>query len=208
MTRGERLCNPGCIRRDGTKWQGLAATQTDPQFFTFSSPEYGIRAIAKILTSYQREGVKTLYGAISRWAPPSENDTSAYIIAVCGACHVSANDQVELTQILPALIKAIITHENGACIYSDQQITDGITLAHGQDDAKEPAPMTPKPNNARSNTVMLTLVAALVVPKVQKLTGITLSLEDVADLMGLVVVAWHGGASILDRYFPPTEASK
>src|SRR6185437_15408492 len=202
MTRGERLHNPGCIRRDGTRWQGLAATQTDPQFFTFSSPEYGIRAIAKILTSYQREGVKTLYGAISRWAPPSENDTSAYIIAVCGACHVSANDQVELTQILPALIKAIITHENGTCIYSDQQITDGITLAQGQDDVKE-APMTPKPNNARGNAVMLTLVAALIVPRVQKLTGITLSMDDVATLMALAAVAWHGGASIFDRYLPP-----
>ena len=58
-------------------------------------------------------------------------------------------------------------------------------------------------NNARSNTVLLSLVAALVVPRIERATGIKLTGDDVAALMGLAVVAWHAGASTLERYFPP-----
>ena len=52
--RGERNNNPGNIRH-GSKWQGLSAQQTDPSFCQFVSPEYGIRAIYKLLQTYQKK---------------------------------------------------------------------------------------------------------------------------------------------------------
>lgn len=45
--RGIRNNNPGNIRRNGDPWQGLAETQGDKEFFTFTTPVYGIRALAR-----------------------------------------------------------------------------------------------------------------------------------------------------------------
>lgn len=53
IARGERNNNPGNIRH-GSKWQGLSAEQTDKDFCQFISPEYGIRAIYKLLQTYQK----------------------------------------------------------------------------------------------------------------------------------------------------------
>ena len=130
--RGIRNNNPGNIRLSAaTAWEGQTFHQPDPEFVTFSSPEYGIRAIAKILLTYQREGFKTLGQIIHRWAPPSENDTDAYIQAVCNKCGVGEDMQVDVKAILPDLIKAIIKHENGEQPYSDAQINAGISMALG-----------------------------------------------------------------------------
>lgn len=197
MTRGERLNNPGCIRRDSTKWVGLASVQSDPDFFEFKSPEYGLRAIAKILQSYHAQGVKTLRAAVQRWAPPSENNTDAYVAAVCRECGIGADQEVDLSQILPKVMRAIVSHENGRCVYSEDQIQAGIALAATKQVSVKPM------DNSRSNTVQVALVAALVVPKVQKLTGITLTTEDVASLAAIVVVVWYWAVTTFERYFPP-----
>lgn len=127
--RGIRNNNPGNIRRDGTGWLGLAPQQTDPDFFQFTTPEYGIRAIARILKSYQREGITTLQEAIGRWAPPVENNTQAYVSAVCSACGVNPGDTIDLTAKLPQVIPAIIQHENGEQPYSAQTISYAIAMA-------------------------------------------------------------------------------
>ena len=43
-------------------------------------PANGIRAIAKVLLTYQRQhGLDTLAELIERWAPAAENDSFAYI---------------------------------------------------------------------------------------------------------------------------------
>ena len=52
-------------------------------FVQFDDPVYGIRAIARIMKSYEREGINTLAKAIDRWAPPNENNSQAYIDDVC-----------------------------------------------------------------------------------------------------------------------------
>ena len=51
--RGIRNNNPGNIRRNGDPWQGLAKEQNDREFFTFKSAVYGIRALARLLITYQ-----------------------------------------------------------------------------------------------------------------------------------------------------------
>lgn len=55
----------------------------------------------------------------------------------------------------------------------------------------------------RSNTVIVSLLAALLIPRIQKLTGVTLTNEDVADLFALALVSFHGAAAAFERYFPP-----
>lgn len=88
QSRGQRNLNPLNIRR-GDNWQGLAECQSDKEFCVFSHPSYGFRAACKILQKYAQRGVVTIAGIISHWAPPTENNTDAYIAAVCkrmGAC--------------------------------------------------------------------------------------------------------------------------
>lgn len=129
MTRGLRNNNPGNIRKSGTAWQGLAPAQTDDSFFQFVSPEYGIRALGKVLNTYMNAyGLITVNGIINRWAPPNENNTDAYVQAVADSMEVDPN-QALTDMDVPALTKAIIKHENGMQPYSDSQINAGLSLA-------------------------------------------------------------------------------
>lgn len=127
--RGIRNNNPGNIRH-GAKWQGLAEVQKDKDFCTFKSPEYGIRALARVLKTYKsRYGLNTVEGIINRYAPQNENDTSAYIKHIVKELDISPSDEIELTDDeLLVLIKAIIKHENGTQPYSTDVIRDGILL--------------------------------------------------------------------------------
>ena len=84
MKRGLRNNNPLNIRRSSTHWQGARKEQTDKSFVQFESMAYGYRAAWKILQTYYERFTKqnqdfTVRNIISRWAPPTENDTEAYI---------------------------------------------------------------------------------------------------------------------------------
>lgn len=125
--RGIRNNNPGNIRL-GQNWQGMAAHQNDPSFVQFISPEYGIRAINKILDSYARRGITTLQGIIYTWAPPTENATGAYVDAVASDMGVSV-DTVITADLRPLLIAAIIHHENGQQPYDLAKINTGVLMA-------------------------------------------------------------------------------
>lgn len=129
IPRGIRLNNPGNIRRSTVPWLGLAQLQDDPDFFEFTSAIYGIRAMARIFKTYQREGISTVGEAINRWAPPVENDTGAYVSDVCARCGVQPTDRVDFGTIMPTLVKAVIHHENGAQPYSDSDINYAVGLA-------------------------------------------------------------------------------
>lgn len=139
VPRGIRNNNPGNIRHNpSVTWVGQEATQTDLDFVQFVTPEYGIRAIVRIIRSYKREGLNTIQGAIQRWAPSTENDTQAYITDVCQGCSIEpytvvdgkkVETVVDFDAIMPTLIKAIIFHENGIQPYSDSTISKGISLA-------------------------------------------------------------------------------
>ena len=79
--RGIRNNNPLNIRRSKDKWQGLSTLQEDKEFFQFETIEWGWRAAFVILcrTYYGKYGLKTIRDIVSRWAPPKENNTEAYI---------------------------------------------------------------------------------------------------------------------------------
>ena len=81
LPRGIRNNNPLNIRRSGDKWQGLKTLQEDKAFFQFETIEWGWRAAFVILckTYYGKYKLKTIRDIVSRWAPPKENNTPAYI---------------------------------------------------------------------------------------------------------------------------------
>jgi len=136
--RGIRNNNPGNIEI-GEKWQGIAKGDEvqsfqvkEDRFIVFSSPEFGVRAVAKILQTYRvKHGLSTVRGIINRWAPPFENDTEAYISSVAKTIGVSPDAKIDTSSphVLNPLIGAIIRHENGEQPYSEETITAGINLA-------------------------------------------------------------------------------
>jgi hypothetical protein len=128
--RGIRNNNPMNIRLNpNVHWQGQSEEQTDGSFVQFVSPEMGIRAGVRILRSYARQGINTISGVLNRYAPPSENDTTAYVDAVCKACNKQATEVIDLNDIMMALVKAIIWHECGDCPYTPEQIASVIAMA-------------------------------------------------------------------------------
>ena len=143
--RGVRNHNPGNIRH-GDRWQGMAAEQADPDFVTFRSAEYGLRALAKVLLSYARRGVDTPAAIAARWAPPVENDTAAYAAHLARALGVGLHDPVDVDSqaVMLPLVEAIIRHENGVQPYSRATLLTGLRLA-GVADA-EPPPMAKRPS--------------------------------------------------------------
>lgn len=134
--RGIRNHNPGNIDRNNTSWDGMAAGQTDPRFVVFKAPEYGIRALTKVLLTYQRKhDLNTVAEIIGRWAPPSENDTGAYAAHVAARIGIGVDDPINLAQDearLIALVKAIIAHENANYAYPEDIVRTGVALALGK----------------------------------------------------------------------------
>lgn len=130
-SRGVRNNNPGNIRKTGDKWQGLKLEQTDPAFFQFISPIYGIRALAKILRNYQElHHLVNVKDIINRYAPPSENDSRSYIMNVSDKMGVSPFDTISLddeTQMFK-MVSAIILHENGYNPYDVESTIEAIRM--------------------------------------------------------------------------------
>lgn len=132
LPRGLRNFNPGNIRH-GQPWQGRAAEQPDPAFVTFESYAWGIRAMAKTLITYQDTyGLNTVRGIIGRWAPPTENDTAAYVAAVAAQVGVAADQPIDVQDyaVLRPLVEAIARHENGQVApITPADFDYGLTLA-------------------------------------------------------------------------------
>lgn len=130
--RGIRNNNPGNIRKSTTTvWQGQVPPdqQLDPDFVTFSAPEFGIRAMAKTLRTYFSLGFNTIERIISRWAPAKDkNNTAAYIAAVANETGLSPSAELTTLDIV-RLIPAIIRHENGSQPYPRSLIEKGISLS-------------------------------------------------------------------------------
>lgn len=116
LPRGLRNCNPGNLRRSEDRWQGLREVQADPEFFQFVSMPYGYRALIKTLQTYRRlHGCATVRDMIYRWAPPGENNTAAYLRAVCQDLQVpdSYVPDVDDRETMVALAMAVSRVENG-----------------------------------------------------------------------------------------------
>lgn len=128
--RGLRNNNPGNIERTGDQWRGMSADQSaDPRFVVFDAPVWGLRALARILRKYNASGLTTVQAMISKWAPSTENNTSAYAAAVARELGVSPTQQLMLTDdTMARLMAAIVRHENGQQPYDSGLFAQAIQL--------------------------------------------------------------------------------
>ena len=146
LPRGIRNYNPGNLDRvAGTRWQGQAREQKDSRFVTFLDPVWGIRAIARVLITYQDKRrasdgsrIDSVREVIERWAPAHENDTGAYAKHVAKALGIGPDDEsLDVYDYLTmrTLVLAIIRHENGpgplpgGLWYGEPLIADGLARA-------------------------------------------------------------------------------
>ena len=130
LPRGIRNKNPGNIKL-GTDWDGLASEQSDPVFCVFTESVWGIRALMRILLVYRFHHKKnTTEDIIARWAPPSENDTDAYIKFVCKETGFNPMDKLKnsIKDYLP-MVKSIIRMENGQQPFTDELLVEGMYRA-------------------------------------------------------------------------------
>ena len=122
---------PGNIEK-GLKWKGLADLQPDDRFAAFSTPEYGIRAICRLLRTYEKKyQIDTINGIVHRYAPPSENPSFAYASNVSKWSGFGLHDKLKLSDpaVLAALAKAICRQENGIVPWDDAKFLAGAELA-------------------------------------------------------------------------------
>lgn len=110
---GANANNPGNMRPPGAS-KGFAK---------YGSVREGMLAMAGNLLSYSRRGLNNISGIVSRWAPPSENDTAAYIAHVSKLMGVGADQDLNLRdpQVLSNLMSAMTQHEKGNMPYSPNQ---------------------------------------------------------------------------------------
>lgn len=138
--RGIRSNNPGNLRATGERWQGQ--TGADGGFVTFDSPQAGVRALARTLMTYQdRHGLNTVEGIIGRWAPPRENNTPAYVLAVARAMGIEPTAELNVHDpaTMRRLVEAIVRHENGQQPYPEALLRGGVDDALGGRAASPPA---------------------------------------------------------------------
>ena len=109
--RGVRNNNPGNLNFVG---QEGAVKESGPngRFAVFNTPEAGVAALDRQLGIYgKRDKIDTLAGVISKWAPPSENDTEALIKNAAAFTgfdpdqEIDLNDPATLTKVRNAIIK-------------------------------------------------------------------------------------------------------
>lgn len=121
--RGLKNCNPGNLRRTKDRWQGLRPQQTDKEFFQFTDMAHGYRAMMITLQNYVRKhGCRTMASIIKRYAPPTENNTSAYLAYVCNEMGVPTTYEPDLHDkaTMCALVSAMSRMENGADANPDE----------------------------------------------------------------------------------------
>ena len=96
MSRGLSNCNPGNIRQSKVRYKGEVQPSRDPAFKQFESLAWGYRAVFVLLHTYRvRHGLRTVRGMISRWAPPVENHTEAYIRAVAADTGIDPDEPLD-----------------------------------------------------------------------------------------------------------------
>lgn len=131
-TANDGYNNPGNIRAGGETFAG-ENTPAGNTFKTFVDLQHGYRAMLHILATYSNNGFKTPRQMITRWAPPSENNTEAYINAVVIQSNVSPDLPLFETytdNVVKDFIAAMAHHEQGNnFVVNEQHINEGFLLA-------------------------------------------------------------------------------
>jgi hypothetical protein len=135
--RSLRNNNPGNIEHvPSFRWFGELPPDPaiEPRFARFDTPANGFRALARNLLNYQRRySLRTVREIVNRWAPPVENETTAYVAAVARALGVHPDQALDLEDppTLTALSRAIANYESGgwAPFWREEDLAAGIAWA-------------------------------------------------------------------------------
>jgi len=132
LPRGLRNNNPLNLRPVSGGWQGQVGVDDD-NFVIFSDISWGLRAyLLNFFSSINTHGTDTLREYINRYAPPTENNTSAYLTTVASDTGICADapiptDTTDVTNILKAQLIVEIGADNAAMI-TDDDIAQAFSL--------------------------------------------------------------------------------
>lgn len=143
MTVGDQNNNPGNIKASQVAWEGKVGQNGG--FEQFATPEAGVRAATVNAQHILRNSDGTLSSLVNQWAPPSENNTPAYLQSIVSKTGIPANQPVNpddpavMGKIMPAIFQQEGTHPTPG------QVQTGISAAFGQ--TKLPEYQSPQGND-------------------------------------------------------------
>ena len=102
--------NPGNLRYidPSRAWNGQIGNNAG--FGIYDTPANGVRALWKQIVAYKLNTVRAI---VTKFAPPSENPTEAYIAFVCKRIGVSDTQTLELSRYRVPMTQAIMRFELG-----------------------------------------------------------------------------------------------
>jgi hypothetical protein len=106
---------------------------SDGRFGIYHTMAEGIAADEKqLIINQQRHGLNTLREQINRWAPPSDNDTPAYLRGISRMTGIDPDARIDVTnpQTAREIIGAMAYQENGRAV-PDRDIAAGVNMALG-----------------------------------------------------------------------------
>ena len=112
----------------------MTAQQNDAAFCQFESMEWGWRAAFYLLTRtyYHKHRLYTIRAIVSKWAPPNENKTEAYIAAVSKLTGIAPDEPIGIPSDQPArwisVGAAMAIQENGPTALDYFAMLRGWTL--------------------------------------------------------------------------------
>lgn len=131
---GLSLNNPFNLEVTEANWIGEIKS-IHPPYCQFDTMEHGLRAgYRNLMTAYYRHGRTTLRAILTPYAPPSENDTEAYIQAGSEELGLTLGQEIPILHGVPPdqqsvfidLGAFIIHHEQGQQPFTDAQLRQAI----------------------------------------------------------------------------------
>ena len=107
------------IRAGRAQWLGMTGTRRG--FVEFDTREHGIRAWLVLMRNYRRQyGCRTIRQIVSRFAPPTENETEQYIKFCCKGVMLDAD--CALTEVIDYafLGKYMARMETGTAVTAEE----------------------------------------------------------------------------------------
>lgn len=124
LVRGLRNNNPGNLRATSAN-----QPQDDDGFRTFGSMDEGIAAANNQLNIYaKRDGINTISGIVSKWAPKNENDTAAYIASVSQQSGITDPNKQLSEGDRASVLAAMFRHETNSLAPDASGVADALSL--------------------------------------------------------------------------------
>ena len=146
LPRGLRNNNPGNLIRSSITWLGKVehTKSRDTRFEQFISLAHGTRAmILDLIGDIEKKKQNTVRKLVSAFAPPSENNTLAYINSVSKAVGAPPDQVLNTTkETLRKLIVAMVHVENGAqaaSFFTNADFEDAYNLLPNSKKKLQPA---------------------------------------------------------------------